>query len=302
MTDQEIVKVAFNPGINKYLIGALAGGLGAGGLSALTSAHGKERPGESPEERRNRIIRNALGMGAGGAAVGAGIPLMLDSIATAAPTRSPAEEAALNIPREGAAAVGAALGGITTPGGSGLLSKVDDFTALSKQEAAIVDAANKANPGWQSVLEAERYRPKPRKGARPLPPPPPAVREALTRARTTADTVDAAIKRIRSAAPASADAALKRLGIRSAVGAGIGFAAPELAQEMSKGPAQAGIGGGLLGTLLTSGRGKLIGAPLGAALAVLGQQAGQSEPPVEQPGGLGNILSQLKGLAGTNAQ
>jgi hypothetical protein len=59
---------------SKALWPSLAAILGMGGAAALTTSQEKKRPGETPEERRNRIIRNALmASGLTTAAIGGGI-------------------------------------------------------------------------------------------------------------------------------------------------------------------------------------------------------------------------------------
>jgi len=76
-----------DPTLKKYLLSSMAGAVLGGSGTGWLSATGGERFGETPEERRSRIVRNTLlGAAAGGAGtaalVGAG-----DLLSTAAPSR-----------------------------------------------------------------------------------------------------------------------------------------------------------------------------------------------------------------------
>lgn len=96
----------------KYLIPALIGGLGAGSVGALAASRNKERPGETPEERRTRIIRNALGMGLGGAGVGAAISGIAQNLPSMGPDRTIWEGMTGGMADDlGARAVGGIVGG-----------------------------------------------------------------------------------------------------------------------------------------------------------------------------------------------
>lgn len=72
----------------KYILSALAGGALAGGTGMVTSMRGRERPGETDEERRNRILRNTLGLGVAGAAIGPGALYAMDRLSNTAPPDS----------------------------------------------------------------------------------------------------------------------------------------------------------------------------------------------------------------------
>jgi hypothetical protein len=104
----------------KYLIPALIGGLGAGAIGGFSSAKTKERPGETPGERRMRILRNALGTGVAGAGLGAAVSGLAQTIPNLAPNRTIWEDAtegmsddmgARGVAGLAGGAAGAALGG-----------------------------------------------------------------------------------------------------------------------------------------------------------------------------------------------
>lgn len=94
-----------------YLTAALAGSLLAGGAGGILASRGGNRPGEDDNERRKRILSNALAMGTLGAVAGAGGVGAYDAFSHAAPERTANEDFLLATNPTTRVAVGAGAGG-----------------------------------------------------------------------------------------------------------------------------------------------------------------------------------------------
>lgn len=81
-----------DPEVQKYLTTALAGALAGGGGAGLLSSQGGRRYGETPQERRNRILRNVLVGAAAGGVGGASLHGATNLLSTAAPERNAVEK------------------------------------------------------------------------------------------------------------------------------------------------------------------------------------------------------------------
>lgn len=223
---------AFEKSANRYLYGTLAGALAGGGIGALTSSRGKERPGESEEERRNRIIRNALGMAVAGAGAGAAIPGVYHLLNNSAEERTRLQKIVREASREQSATVGAALGA-----GAGYRSPVSIDNKLRAIEDALVDNQHKT---MGFINEAAR--------------------------RKIDKQVDLHRKELLGGVTN-----LKRMGARAGIGAVLGFAAPKISDIVSKSPGYTAAAGTGAGALLTPGgaKRKLLGAGVGGLAGLL---------------------------------
>lgn len=104
----DFIKVAAEA--SHYLTAALAGGLLAGGAGGILASRGGNRLGEDDDERRKRIISNALAMGTLGAVAGAGGVGAYDAFSHAAPPRGKMEEFLLGVSPTKRTVLGATAG------------------------------------------------------------------------------------------------------------------------------------------------------------------------------------------------
>lgn len=124
----------------KYLIGTLAGALAGGGGLGLLSASGGERSGETPEERRSRIVRNAL-MGAVGGGGGVASAMgVADLLGNAVPGRGILDKWLVE-PSMQASHLGRALGGAATGATIGAASSLPGAILRERNLQRLADPA-----------------------------------------------------------------------------------------------------------------------------------------------------------------
>jgi len=125
----------------------------AGGAGYLTSSRGRGRPGETEEERRARILRNTLGMGAAGGVAGLTLPMAMSILGDAAPERDLLARITSAVP----APLRGVVGGLA--GGAGLWRNSDPAQAERRGIADVEKRTRKAFPhGAHRTEEAGKFR------------------------------------------------------------------------------------------------------------------------------------------------
>lgn len=211
-------------GYTKVLAPAIAAAL-AGGAGYLTSSRGRGRPGETEEERRARILRNTLGMGAAGGVAGLTIPMAMSILGDAAPERDLFARLSAAVP----ASLRGVLGGIGGAAG-GWLGKNPD-KAHAKNLADIDGKVRDARVPWGTD-----------KKGRPVSP---DVGEAKLRADLIKNAPSMDSLRTNR---------LKHTGGWGAAGAGLGLALPFVGEA---------AGHPLIAPVLGAGVGGVVGSKIG---------------------------------------
>ena len=142
-----------NTGFTNALTGAGIGGLLSGGASFLS----RSSDGESPSERRRRILRDALVGSTFGAGVGYALPTAVEAFATAGPPKSEADKSLDKLHQQFKPDTllggwsGSALGGTTMLAGNRLLA----LRAAAKDHMREIGAqAAKWRAGWSEARRA----------------------------------------------------------------------------------------------------------------------------------------------------
>lgn len=124
----------------------------AGGSGYLSSSRGRGRPGETEEERRSRILRNTLGMGAAGGVAGLAIPAAVSILSDAAPERDLFARLAASVPAPLRGVAGGWLGAALGRGSS------DPAQAERRAIADVEARTRKAFPGAHRGPDAQKFR------------------------------------------------------------------------------------------------------------------------------------------------